>query len=696
MAVKAIRPAVESGSVLPPRPQRRFFPLTLTITIACATVALPAVTQPAVGATTRSAQSASASASTSACPSSGGVAVPYAKRPAASEVVIYGHGWGHGMGMSQYGAQGAARLGCSYVTILKKYYQGSKVVTRSLGAPVRLSLDGSSQRSTVRAEGGSVSWHGGQATSRQPQGTTWSVTRVTLGDKRGVALVDDAGKRRLWVAQGSTLTAPHAGRSVRLRSYHGSSWAAVDLRLRQGTLRFTRGTSRIGVKEQITGDATNTAVQKYLWGLGEVPVSWPGQALRAQVVAARTFLAGKYNSSAGQYRIGVTTSDQVYRGAAGEDNDARYGSHWKAAVGGTKGVLLVDRDGRLITTMYSSSMGGHTEDRAFVYGSQGGFEYLTGVDDSRWDAASSNPYRSWAKGYSKASFAKALGFSSVSRASVGARGSAARDQGVLITGVKDGRTVTKRYTGAAFKSVFGLRSTGFTIFFGIGGRYAQPLVGDWDGDGRADTGWYRNPMISLRTATGVRTSYRFDVPGAKAVVGDFDGNGRDSIALYKSGRWHIRNGRSTTARTTLVTFGRATDLPIAGHWSASKADGIGLVRGKTWIVRSGVGPGSRYFDWGSAAGRPVVGDWDGDGIDAPGRRSGSTWVLGKNAPTTGTGSVTAPGVLKQVTFSVATDRVTAGTARGADGSRPTVVRGTTFRWRKALDRTTVLSVSFRG
>ena len=67
-----------------------------------------------------------ATARAAACPPSGGVAIPPATAP--GDVVFRGGGWGHGLGMSQYGAQGAARLGCNADQILTRYYAGTEVV----------------------------------------------------------------------------------------------------------------------------------------------------------------------------------------------------------------------------------------------------------------------------------------------------------------------------------------------------------------------------------------------------------------------------------------------------------------------------------------------------------------------------------------------------------------------------------------
>ena len=54
------------------------------------------------------------------------LAVP-AQAGAGTVFVIDGRGWGHGVGMSQYGARGYAQAGWGYQRILKHYYRGTKL-----------------------------------------------------------------------------------------------------------------------------------------------------------------------------------------------------------------------------------------------------------------------------------------------------------------------------------------------------------------------------------------------------------------------------------------------------------------------------------------------------------------------------------------------------------------------------------------
>jgi stage II sporulation protein D len=433
--------------------------LSSMVLAGCAVAAVVGVASPAQASGTATGTATASATAASACPGPGGAQVAQAPDP-QGEIKIFGHGWGHGMGMSQYGAQGAARLGCSYKTILTTYYSNTHLRRQSLRGKVLLTLASASRRSTVRAETGAVQWHGQGRTVTQAQGTTWTVSLSSDDGTPGAALLDGAGEQQLFVRRGSPLVAAHSGSVIALRPSTASS---TTLRTRYDMARFVRTGDSLGVTEVITSSAERTAVQKYLAGLAEVPISWPQEALKAQVVAARTYLMSKFNRSEKVFKIKVTTADQVYSGYRRESDDERLGNRWRDAVEATDSQVILGEDGKPIEAMYSSSMGGYTENRQYVYGRYG-ISYLKAVDDSRWDAASDNPYRSWSRGFTKAQFASRLGFDSVTDWSIGDRGTEARaDTGVTVTGLIKGNTVTKTFTGASARYRLGLRSPGFTF-----------------------------------------------------------------------------------------------------------------------------------------------------------------------------------------------------------------------------------------
>jgi SpoIID/LytB domain protein len=128
----------------------------------------------------------------------------------------------------------------------------------------------------------------------------------------------------------------------------------------------------------------------YLYGLAEVPRSWPEAVLEAQVIAARTYawhVMGR--STYADYDICATTACQVFRGA--EVLLADGGERWRAAVDATSGQTLL-YDGAPILARYFSTSGGRTYPNEVVFPSSGPRPYLVGIEDP-YDALS--PVHRW-------------------------------------------------------------------------------------------------------------------------------------------------------------------------------------------------------------------------------------------------------------------------------------------------------------
>ncbi len=329
-------------------------------------------------------------ASAAGCPSPGGVRAETSAVPAA-EVVFPGHGWGHQLGMSQYGAQGAATLGCGYRTILGAYYRGTDLAWRSMGDTVLIDMLTDGGKAKLHAEGGDVTWRVAGSSRRyvQPEGETWQVSRAGSGLK-----LLDGSRAVVTVGSGTRLGASHSGTVVGLRTYTAGGSLVHDRRMRWDSARFVGSSSGLTVRQVITDNSRGDGVAKYLKGIAEMPVSWRLEALTAQVVAARTYLSRRWSDSEDAYLILPTPAHQNYLGATQEEADRRYGATWARAVERTtdsdRGMLLVDSSGRAVETLYSSSFGGRGEDPRYVWES-GRTPYLNAIDDSRWDAASSNP-----------------------------------------------------------------------------------------------------------------------------------------------------------------------------------------------------------------------------------------------------------------------------------------------------------------
>ena len=666
---------------------RRPVPLLVTVGLALSLVS-------AAGATS---VTSATSAFAAECPASGGATLPAAA--ATGDVVFRGGGWGHGLGMSQYGAQGAALLGCTYDQILTRYYAGTEVSTRPMPGTLRLRMLEGGYRVDVQATDGPLTWVLPGCVEAcppaQPQGATFQLT-LDAGSRQYVLWDLGVVPRAVVWTGGSpeqSLRLMQSGVTARLTTWRGTS-IYLDRWLRWDWTRFAITASGLDAVQQIEPSAEGSAMDKYLWGIAEVPASFPVEALKAQAVAARTYAAKRADRV-----LLPTPADQNYTGAKKETEGigGAWGTRWKSAVDATSGrVIGLAGGGALIDAFYSSSMGGHTEDERYVWGQEATF--LRAVDDSRWDLASSNPAekRSWAAGVSWPTLAAKLGFEHVSSISVPRRGKEARVGGVRVRGIRGGSLVTAYVEGWDVREALGLLSPGFTIsYVRIGGDRAQPLAGDWDGDGDDEPGWFRDGSVALSMSggrTGWTKRFRYGEPGDVAVVGDWDADGDDDLGVFRDGSWLLRNGQDAGPPTSTFTFGAAGDRPVVGSWSGPEAGlGIGVVRGARWLLRRTMSGGAaeRRFTYGRPGDTPVVGSWNGSGRTGIGVERDGTWLL-RNRRGSG-----RPGIT--VELGRAADRAVAGDWDGDGRASVGSVRERAFRLRTDSSRTSTAPVrTFRG
>ncbi|HEV7862362.1 MAG TPA: SpoIID/LytB domain-containing protein, partial [Acidimicrobiia bacterium] len=161
----------------------------------------------------------------------------------------------------------------------------------------------------------------------------------------------------------------------------------------RGLLELRRTAAGVGAVNEV-------ALDDYLKGISEAPSSWPAEALRAQAIAARTYLlwvlgsAPAGDAAALGAQICATDSCQVYSGVAKER--ASGGANWTAAVRDTSGLALLS-GGSPILAKYSACNGGRSV--------SGGKPYLKAVDDP--DDARCPLYR-WGLGVSYDDLGRAL------------------------------------------------------------------------------------------------------------------------------------------------------------------------------------------------------------------------------------------------------------------------------------------------
>ena len=246
-----------------------------------------------------------------ACPSAAGVAIANAPDPVPrAQIVFRGHGWGHGLGMSQYGAQGAARLGCGYHRILRTYYTGTRVTPAVMPATVSVRMTENVRRASVTLLSGAVVWRNGNRLVFVQRTGGLRVRRIGANSaellRRG---------RRVWAGpvSASGLRAVHRAGVVRLNS-PTDPYAKLPMSLRWDSISFHVDGARMDVVKVFRNNRHGRAMDKYLLGLAEVPASWPAAALRAQVVAARTFAV---------QRAAALLPTVAHQNYDGYDHDAR-------------------------------------------------------------------------------------------------------------------------------------------------------------------------------------------------------------------------------------------------------------------------------------------------------------------------------------------------------------------------------------
>jgi hypothetical protein len=152
----------------------------------------------------------------------------------------------------------------------------------------------------------------------------------------------------------------------------------------------------------------------------------------------------------------------------------------------------------------------------------------------------------------------------------------------------------------------------------FGAATDQPVVGDWDGDGRTDVG-VRTPAtrtFKLRTAAGV-TPVVLGYPRDLPVAGDWDGDGRFEVGVRraKSNRFVLR---SADGSTRAVALGDVEDLPVTGDWDGDGITDLGVYdqAAATFTLRLVDEDGLTWtaqVPWGKRGDLPVTGDWDANG-----------------------------------------------------------------------------------
>ncbi len=349
---------------------------------------------------------------------------------AAERWSVRGAGWGHGIGMSQWGAYGYAKHGDGYQDILDHYYSHTKIGTRS-GITVRVLLQANNSTIYIR--------HATQAGDRAlDEEALYKATR-TGGD---VVLRSESGRKLETFAGLMRVT---GGKYVRLLG-RGANGVRDGLYRDALEIRTASGSGLNAINA--------IGMESYLLGVvpSESPASWPAAALEAQAVAARSY-ALTTNVNGNGFDQYPDTRSQMYRGYLAETPSTN------AAVSATAGQV-VTYDGAVATTFFFSTSGGYTENVENVFTGGQPKPWLKGVDDPYDD---SSPYHRWGPySFSRSALTRKLGGWVKGRLKsfkVLERGVSPRVMKARVRGTR-GSTVV---TGPQIRARMGLRDTWFYV-----------------------------------------------------------------------------------------------------------------------------------------------------------------------------------------------------------------------------------------
>jgi SpoIID/LytB domain protein len=314
-----------------------------------------------------------------------------------------GSGYGHGVGMSQIGARAKALAGESATAILQYYYTGTAVETVTDTQILRINIGHLLTSARLRSDsnGAQLQLFAGDLAETQT-----APALLTLPSKTSLNLTLTNNLIALSTTRGSKITPVTIGSSFTLRwtgtRYLEGPITVLSLasgntvnRYRHGQMNFKIIRDKtLGKRIEIINSVR--LQDEYLWGISEVPSSWPAAALEAQVIASRTYAYAKSFKvrTACDCHLYGSISDQTFAGYS-KESEARFGELWKAAVNRTVGSIITYA-GAPITAYFTSSSGGVTETSEHAWGTV--TPYTVSVSDSASVDAALNPrFATWSR-----------------------------------------------------------------------------------------------------------------------------------------------------------------------------------------------------------------------------------------------------------------------------------------------------------
>ena len=347
------------------------------------------------------------------------IPAPVNATSAPSTFEITGSGYGHGVGLSQIGARSKALAGETATAILNYYYKDIVIQPLDDSKILRVNVGHllSTARITTATPDAVVQIYSGDIGDAQDAVPLAAIPAKSALNFTilGSTLVPSIslGKKTTTLPRNSVFTVRWSG-----TRYLPGVEGVVSLNHSSATTRYRHGQMQLrAVKASTLGyriEITNSVrlADEYLWGVSEVPSSWPAAALEAQAIASRSYAmskAGIYRSSCDCDLYGEI-SDQKFLGFA-KESEKGWGKFWKAAVTNTSGLVLTQND-LPIATYFGSSTGGFTETAVNAWGSERSYTQIVPDPGSQDPKLNPNFYR-WSRTVQQSAVALAFGLPDV-------------------------------------------------------------------------------------------------------------------------------------------------------------------------------------------------------------------------------------------------------------------------------------------
>jgi SpoIID/LytB domain protein len=567
------------------------------------------------------------------------------RRPPSGVFDLEGHGYGHGRGLSQWGAYGAAEAGLTYGEILSFYYPGTRRTTTP-ASMIRVQVSVDSDKDTWVDPAPGLALSSGSSTTVLPTGDaydSWRIVRTNRGGTGSLQL-QRRDSTKWYVHELPTAFATDATFT--------SSDGFVRLVLPNGNRQQMRGAvTAVSLPGGGVASVGVMSMEDYLRGVvpAEMPAGWTIEALQAQSVAARSYAARlREGSGTKLWHTCDTTACQVFKGTAQYRADGSLVASYEhprtdRAIAATAGVVLRYTDSlgadRTVLTEFSASNGGWTAAGSSAH------PYQVAKADP-YDGRIVNSSHTWSTSVTAATFERAFpAVGSLSSITIDRRSGQGDLGGRVLQATLTGTGGSIQVTGDQIRFGLRLKSNWFAVSAADGGGYSRDWSGDGVGDVLARDAGARLLMYPGNGSGGFSAARQVGRgwSGMDLVtqVQDWSGDGRnDLVARQRStgALWlYTGDGRGgfTGARAIGSRWGQVEKLLGVGDWDGDgSADLLVVLRnGEMWSYpgngAGGFGTPRRVatgFD-GSSLFTPV-GDFSGDGLpDFVSRNASNDLVL---------------------------------------------------------------------